>query len=228
VARATRPNPAGREAIAQAALATLDDVGLDRLTIRRVAERLGVHPSALYWHFKDKQDLVDYLAEALLGDHLDGYAEPDPGVPWQQWLASLAASIRTALLSRRDGPRLFAGATPADGPLLPTINATLGMLLDAGFDIAGAAYGANTIVNFTIGFALEEQTVHLRANGLGDGAERLARMRAAGSYPNLVRAAVVTGTGDFDAEFSHGVALIIAGMQTIQPPPADPVSGSEL
>jgi hypothetical protein len=47
VAPAARPNPAGREAIAQAALAILDDVGLDRLTIR-VAQCLDVNPSALY------------------------------------------------------------------------------------------------------------------------------------------------------------------------------------
>jgi TetR/AcrR family transcriptional regulator, tetracycline repressor protein len=209
VAPAARPNPAGREAIAQAALDTLDDVGLDRLTIRRVAQRLDVNPSALYWHFKDKQDLVDHLAEALLGHHLDRYAEPDLQVPWQQWLAGLAAGTRAALLSRRDGPRLFAGASPS-GPLLPVIDATLGVLLTAGFDIADAAYGANTIMNFTVGFSLEEQTVHLRRGSPDDKAGQ----RATGSYPNLAKAAPVTGAGDFDAEFTHGIALIVAGMQS--------------
>jgi len=209
---------AGREAIARAALATLDDVGLDRLTIRRVAERLDVRPSALYWHFSDKQDLVDYLAEALMGHELDRFAQPGPQTPWAGWLTDLAACTRTALLSRRDGPRLFAGASPASGPLIPAIESTLGVLLAAGFDIAAAAYGANTIINFTVGFALEEQAVHLRASSPGGSAGQLARLRAAGTYPNLVRAAAVTGAGDFDAEFAHGIALIIAGMQASQRP----------
>lgn len=213
-------NPAaktqGREAIAAAALATLDDVGLDRLTIRRVAERLDVNPSALYWHFKDKQQLIDYLAEALLGHALDRFTEPDPAVSWQDWLAGLASATRAALLSRRDGPRLFAGASPASGPLLPAIDTTLGTLLAAGFHISAAAYAANTLINFTIGFALEEQTVHLRTDTNTDNAERLAQLRESGAYPNLVQAAATTGTGDFDTEFTHGIAIIITGIAAQQ------------
>ena len=60
--------PLERETVARAALVVLDEVGLDGLTVRRIAEALGVQNPALYWHFKNKQDLLDRMAEVMLAD----------------------------------------------------------------------------------------------------------------------------------------------------------------
>jgi TetR/AcrR family transcriptional regulator, tetracycline repressor protein len=57
-----------RETVAQAALALVDSEGLDALTVRRLAGDLGVTPMALYWHFKDKEALLDGVAEAVLSE----------------------------------------------------------------------------------------------------------------------------------------------------------------
>ena len=59
-------NKLQREAVIRTALELLNDVGMEGLTTRRLAERLGVQQPALYWHFKNKRALLDALAEAML------------------------------------------------------------------------------------------------------------------------------------------------------------------
>ena len=58
-------NKLQREAVIRTALELLNDVGMEGLTTRRLAERLGVQQPALYWHFKNKRALLDALAEAM-------------------------------------------------------------------------------------------------------------------------------------------------------------------
>lgn len=84
-----------RQSIIDHALRLLDDVGLPDLSMRRLATELDVQPSALYWHFDSKQELLGAVADRILRTVPD----PDEGIP----LAQTAASIRDALLAYRDG-----------------------------------------------------------------------------------------------------------------------------
>lgn len=102
-----------RDTVLRAALELLDEVGIDGLSTRRLAERLGVQSPTLYWHFRNKAELLDAMAEAIMLERHDA-SLPQEGEAWDAWLVENARSFRRALLAYRDGARLHAG-TPARG-----------------------------------------------------------------------------------------------------------------
>ena len=88
-------DPGGRVSSGRAKLADAD--GLEAVTIRRLAQELGVTPMALYWHFKNKDELMLGLADYLLADVKATRGPDDP------WLKQLRAMVE-ALLGRHRGP----------------------------------------------------------------------------------------------------------------------------
>jgi TetR/AcrR family tetracycline transcriptional repressor len=96
-----------REQVLAAALDLLDEAGLEQLTMRRLAAALGVQNGATYWHFASKQALLEAMADTLLADLTAGL---DTESPWTERITELARRLRRALLSRRDGGRLFSAA----------------------------------------------------------------------------------------------------------------------
>jgi len=145
--------------IVETGLELLDSEGLDALSTRKLAQRLGVESPALYWHFKDKAALLQALASEIIVRHHvcpppeDTSSDP---VGWLSWYADNARSFRQALLLYRDGARLHAGSTPGPEEQL-RVRAKVAYLMRAGLsgDTAGMAlYAAG---QFTLGCVLEEQ-----------------------------------------------------------------------
>src|SRR4051812_25198547 len=92
-----------RATIVQTALALLDEVGMDGLSTRRLAAELGVKGPSLYWHFKNKNELLAHMAAVLF---LDALPEPDftsADFDLDDWLIKGAHGLRRTALSRRDG-----------------------------------------------------------------------------------------------------------------------------
>ena len=96
-----------------AALELLNEVGMDNLTTRKLAERLKVQQPALYWHFQSKRALLDALAEAMLTER-HTRSLPEENEDWRLFLKENAQSFRTALLYYRDGARIHAGTRPTE------------------------------------------------------------------------------------------------------------------
>ena len=147
-----------RESMIRTALALLDETGLDGLTVRRLAARLGVQNPALYWHFKNKQDLLNGMAEVMLADAFAGLALPEPGADWAAWLEELAQRLRRALLANRDGARVIAGADLTGSELLVAFDRSVRVLTGAGFSPRAALTNTVTIFDYTLGATFEEQT----------------------------------------------------------------------
>jgi AcrR family transcriptional regulator len=123
-----------RERIVSAAIALAEEAGLEAVSLRRVADRLGVTPMALYRHVASKEDLLDAMADRLYGE-LD---LPAPDEPWWDALAGLARSTREALLARPWSVPLF--ARPLAGPHGRALDEALrDSLLGAGFSAGEAA-----------------------------------------------------------------------------------------
>src|SRR5262245_2554362 len=100
--------PLDPEQIVRAALRLLDEVGLDELTMRRLAERLGVKAASLYRHVRDKDELL-----VLLGDEISGEIPlVRPSGTWRQQLIKMAWNVRRGLLAHRDAARLLAITAP--------------------------------------------------------------------------------------------------------------------
>jgi TetR/AcrR family tetracycline transcriptional repressor len=141
--------------IVRAALEVLNEVGLDKLSTRMVAEKLGVQQPAIYWHVKDKRVLIDAMnAEIMRSSHLYRDAQADDD--WKSYLTKHSMSFRHALLSFRDGARVHAGSRAEESDA-DTGERQLAFLTHKGFDAGFALRMLVTLSRFTVGSALEEQ-----------------------------------------------------------------------
>src|SRR5215472_14591008 len=141
--RAGRPNePAAervgltREQVVRAALDLLDEVGLGGLSMRGLADRLGVKAASLYWHLRDKEQLLGLLSEAILEE----VPEPAEGA-WRPLLEAFARDFRRVLLGHRDAARVVAGFQSGPAALRRYERLVAG-LLAAGFTASDAADAA--------------------------------------------------------------------------------------
>jgi TetR/AcrR family tetracycline transcriptional repressor len=149
--------------IIEAGAEILDEYGLSDLTMRRLAENLGVKASALYWHVPNKQSLLAELVERIL-DGLevpaavsDSTAAVAAGPDWRMALGVWSGELRERLLAHRDSADLVASmrAIGLAGTTLPQGVAEL--LMDAGMTSGQATVAAQTLVYFILGHVDEEQ-----------------------------------------------------------------------
>jgi TetR/AcrR family tetracycline transcriptional repressor len=208
------------EAIARSALGLLDEVGLDGLTMRLVAGRLGVQAPTLYWHVKSKQQLLDAMADLMFVEANADLEAPGQGVAWSDWLLDLGVRARRVMLRYRDGARVLAGSYTTHPLLARTLELTLRTLGDAGFPLADAARSLPIMLHYTVGFTIEEQA---RA-GTAYGAENPYESGGLGArldparYPLTAGAATDLYGTDNDANFEHGLRVIFAGMSAVALP----------
>ncbi|RJQ86847.1 TetR/AcrR family transcriptional regulator C-terminal domain-containing protein [Amycolatopsis panacis] len=144
------------ETFARAALKLLNKSGLEGVSLRKLGDELGVQGPALYAHFKNKQELLDLMAEIMLDEALAPLDAMTEVADWHWWLAERARTIRRTLLSYRDGALLHAGSRPtADGA--EAIPALLRPLREAGFSDKEALTVIITISRYTLGCVIDEQ-----------------------------------------------------------------------
>lgn len=146
-----------RADIVSAALALLDEVGLEGLSTRRLAERLGVRGPSLYWHVKTMAELRDHMAEAILAEAMGGDRAAALEGDWRAWLADGARGYRRAALSRRDGARLLSMAKPTGTRPDLSYPAMVQRLRAAGFSAADAHDSMMAIGRYVLGWVLFEQ-----------------------------------------------------------------------
>jgi TetR/AcrR family tetracycline transcriptional repressor len=144
-----------RETIASEALDLLDELGLDEVSTRRLAKRLGVEQPSLYYHFPNKAALLSAMAEAAMAPHAT-VPLPAPPDDWREWLMENSRSFRRALLMRRDGARLHAGSRPQGGDLSRALH-KLQFLVSSGLSERDARLAMLTTGHFTVGSVLEQQ-----------------------------------------------------------------------
>jgi TetR/AcrR family tetracycline transcriptional repressor len=143
-----------RDEVVRVALQLLDDVGLDGLTMRSLAERLGVKAATLYWHLRDKEELAELLLEAINAE----IQEPDAGLPWRPRVEQAAWAWRQVLLKHRDAARLAMGRFVMRPETLRRVESVLATLREAGFSPEDTANAAYIFSNFVPGFVAEETT----------------------------------------------------------------------
>jgi AcrR family transcriptional regulator len=206
-----------REKVVRTALGLLNEVGLDGLTLRRLAQELGVRAPTLYWHIKSKQELLDEMATTMLRDQVHaGEATPPAAESWQGWMAEVARGMRRMLLSYRDGAKVFSGTYITDDAVLTSMEAPLRTLTGAGFPLADAVTAWSTLYSYVVGFTIEEQAV--RPGGGTDPRyqpEVRARRIDGDRFP-LTQQAGAIQFGDFDERFDQGVRIIVAGLEHLR------------
>ncbi|MFJ7264895.1 TetR/AcrR family transcriptional regulator C-terminal domain-containing protein [Streptomyces globosus] len=188
------------ETVIGAALDVLGEKGLEALSTRAVADRLGVRMNTVLWHVKTKARMLELMADAVIGEI------PLSGLPdaWDERARELAHRYRGALLAHRDGAALVVGTNASEPHTLRFADSLVGALLDGGLDEREAAWTAWTIVYFTLGLAQEEQAAAQQPL-----AGQLAAAVSATAHPALHRAVPHMGADSFDERFAYGLTKIL-------------------
>ncbi|MEU6430288.1 TetR/AcrR family transcriptional regulator [Microbispora sp. NPDC046973] len=205
--------PLSRDRIVEEAIALLDEEGADRLTMRRLAERLGTGSTTLYWHLKTKDDVLDLALDAIFA------AVEIPGNDGRDWRAAVTALItgwRAVLLAHPWSAALL--GRPMLGPnVLARSEFLYATLVKAGVvepHLTAAAYGLS---NYVIGSALMQATWTARAEqhpGSATGQAARERFRAdSDRYPVLAAHGPLAVDGDWDTSFAIGLGWLLDGIQ---------------
>lgn len=172
-----------RDRLVAAAFAQLEQDGLDGLSMRRLAARLGVQAPAIYWHVGDKAELLGLMARDL---YALAYGSVRSAEHWRAWLLAFARALRASFAAHRDGARLCAAARPpAQSDPASHADRIAAPLVALGLDQAKALSFQASIISYVLGWAAFE------ANGpMHD---------------------FLDGIIDFDDSFSSGLAALIRG-----------------
>ncbi|MEU6313573.1 TetR/AcrR family transcriptional regulator C-terminal domain-containing protein [Streptomyces sp. NPDC047014] len=206
-----KPPKLDKKQAVDTALRLLNDVGLDGLTLRAIAKELDVQAPALYWHFKNKRELLDEMATEMYRRMVAGQRIA-PGATWQERLTLTGTGLRAALLGYRDGAKVYSGSRFTGIEHAVQLEEQLRALTAAGFDLGQAVRALNTTYLFTLGFVTEEQGIEPLPGDRREGfdvEERAARMA---EFP-LAAAAGAQLFQDQAAGFEEGLRLLIAGIE---------------
>jgi AcrR family transcriptional regulator len=196
--------------IVQTALRLLDQVGLDGLTVRRLAAALGVQSPALYWHFRSKQQLLDQMADQII--RAAGMGPPHHGESWQHWLARRARAYRRSVLAHRDGARLVAGAQWLNPATIRMFDQELAAMVGRGFTPVLALRTISALSYYVTGFVLQEQASRQEtAEPPADQLAALAELLDTGTSATLLVAIREGGSPLGEAAFEHGLRALIDG-----------------
>jgi TetR/AcrR family tetracycline transcriptional repressor len=201
-----------RERIVTEAMALLDAEGLEGVTLRKLAARLGVRQPTLYWHLPNKAALVTALAEAILDQEFGELSPPPPHEPWQDWLAELAQRLRRALLAHPDGARVLS-ASQLSVKMADISELAMSALVAQGIPLHRARVIVLTVERFTFGHVLEEQAPRPAPDAL----ENFDMAAFTEQHPTMI-----AGITEYfqpgrtvDDLFTECLALVIAGASAI-------------
>lgn len=199
--RAARGVPLSRERIVGQAVALLDDSGVEGLTMRRLAQRLGVTPTALYWHVRTKDDILDLAVDQIFADVL----LPEPRESWQDDVRLLTHRWREVMLRHPWAPGLI--GRPMLGPnVLARTEFLQSALVRGGLTGVQLAVSTRTIANYVIGAALTEATWRRASPGRARDEAREHIAARATAYPTLVASGHLDSSQwDEDDLFTRGI-----------------------
>ncbi|MEJ8670816.1 TetR/AcrR family transcriptional regulator [Streptomyces sp. R11] len=206
-----RRAPLDRTRVADTALKLLNEVGLDGLTLRAIAKELDVKAPALYWHFKDKQALLDEMATEMYR-RMVAATPLDPDEGWRERLLRSNRGLRAALLGYRDGAKVFSGSRFTGIEHAEQMEDNLRLFTAAGFALADAVRATSTTYFYTLGFVTEEQGVEPLAGERREGYDIEQRARLMADFPLSAQAGAEIFT-DYDRHFEEGLAVVIAGIE---------------
>ncbi|MFJ5534836.1 TetR/AcrR family transcriptional regulator [Streptomyces sp. NPDC093261] len=204
--------PLDRKRVADAALNLLNEVGLEGLTLSAIGRELGVKAPALYWHFKDKQALLDEMATEMYR-RIVARTPLDPDDTWRERLRKASHGLREALRGYRDGAKVFSGSRFTGIEHAEQMEDNLRLFTAAGFTFAQAVRATTTTYLYTIGFVIEEQGVEPLPDERREGFDVAERARMMADFP-LSAAAGAEIFADYERHFEEGLELLIAGIAT--------------
>jgi AcrR family transcriptional regulator len=204
--------PLTKERVLEAAMELADRGGLEALSMRKLGQALGVEAMALYYHFANKERVLDGIVDMVFGE----IYLPLAGEDWRTAMRRRAISLRDALLRHRWAIGLMESRTNPGPANLRHHDAVLGSLRGGGFDIVMAAHAYSLLDGYIYGFALTKMSLPFDGpEAVGEVAESMLEPYPLNAYPNLMEILtehVMKPGYDFGDEFEYGLDLILDGL----------------
>ena len=213
---ATTPSraPLTRERVLEAAVALADQSGIEVLSMRKLGGTLGVEGMALYRHVRDKDDLLDGMVDAVMGE----VGTPDDSGDWKAAMRELALGARAVMLRHPWAPAVIVDRPDVGPATLRHIDSVLRILESGGFSIDMAHHALHVLGSRVFGFT--QDPFNDGAEPRPDAATAAAIAEAlAATYPNVGKLAMAAthegglGGCDDDFEFAFGLDLILGGLE---------------
>jgi len=201
--------PLTRERVLRGAVEVADRGGIGSLTIRSLAQELGVKPMSVYHYVANKEEILDGIVDIVFSE-ID---LPSAGGDWRHEMRGRATSARAVLRRHRWAIGLMESRTSPGPATLRHHDAVIATLRAAGFSRQMTAHAYALVDSYTYGFALQEAGLPFEGpDTLGEVAESIMERFATGAYPNLLEMAkehYVRPGYDFGDEFDFGLGLIL-------------------
>jgi TetR/AcrR family transcriptional regulator, tetracycline repressor protein len=207
-----------KSAVAERALRLGDEEGLEAVTIRRLAQELGVTPMALYWHFKNKEELLIGIVDHALSTVRADRSATDP---WNKQLRAMVEALLTVMREHPSLPDLMHAIDKNEGESFTrATNDALALLTQAGFGVEEAYWVASQLLHGVMG--LVKAQPDCPANVPADEVEEWRRQKRisleslpADRFPMLVAfAETYKGPPDTERYYGFGIDLLMAGVET--------------
>jgi AcrR family transcriptional regulator len=209
---ATPREPLSRERAVRAAVDLADADGIEALTMRRLAQALGVEAMSLYHHVANKSDILDAMVDVVFGE----IELPTDDTDWTTAMRRRAASVRTVLLRHRWAIGLMESRRSPGPATLRHHDAVIGSCRRAGFSVEMSAHAFSLVDSYIYGFVLQE--INLPFSGTDDLTEILDDMMPEGfaeQYPHfaeLTSEFVMRPGYSYGDEFDFGLGVILDGL----------------
>ena len=204
-----------RQRVVAAAIELADRDGIESISMRRLAQELGVEAMSLYTHVRNKDDLLDGMADAVISE----IPVSGDGAGWKASLRQMALAARGVMLRHTWAPRTVETRAAPGPAALGYINTVLGILREGGFTIAQTHHALHILGSRLVGFT---QTIFDDSGELDpETAAQLERQLGA-THPYVVEMALaVTHSGalgpcDDDAEFAFALEFMLDGLDRLQ------------
>lgn len=202
-----------RERVLEAAVALADAQGLDALSMRNLGEALGIKAMSLYNHVADKDDLLDGIADRVVGE----IALPPAGTPWREALRQRAHAANAVLMKHPWATALLMSRMNIGPNMLRYVDWTLGCLLEAGFSYQAADRAWNTLDSHIYGYTLQRLNFPLEVAQYREAAAGYLPSLSEERYPYMRRLTreVAEGRHDGLQDLDFGLDLILDGLERL-------------
>ncbi|HLL52271.1 MAG TPA: TetR/AcrR family transcriptional regulator C-terminal domain-containing protein [Myxococcaceae bacterium] len=203
-----------RERVLRTAVRLADKGGLESLSMRKLAQSLGVEAMSLYHHVANKDALLDGIADLVV----EQFALPAIGGDWKEQMRKRAHSAHEVFL-RHPWATMLVGSRRNVGPaMMRYVNATLGCLREAGFSYALADRAWNALDSHIYGFTLQQLNFPLDRSEYASAARGFLPMLPAEQYPYMRELTQLVADGAHQGvhDFAFSLELILEGLERLR------------
>lgn len=201
-----------RAKVLEAAIDLADQIGIEALTIRKLADKLGVGAMTIYHHVPSKEAILDGMVEIVFTE----IEKPPADVDWKTAMRQRCISARRVLNRHPWAAPLMESRTSPGPANLSHHDAVIGCLRNGGLSIRMTAHTYAILDSFIYGFAFEEATLPTGGGeGFAEIAEQIAAHFPSDEYPHLAELTfehVLKPGYDFGDSFEFGLDVIIDGL----------------